>query len=166
MPSPLPTHPPPRARTTITATTVPVAPRRPARPLGGVERQCTPHTGEPAPEQDTTPCPYQRRRCARSSRVEAPLFDRHRLREAMVWIDEPSYYDPPGALLVSLISVSGARGSARKLPYLAVRRIPRLRAGCPEGTRVSPEGDDDKWARAHWPAARGHSRRLNTPRRV
>ncbi|EOD17198.1 hypothetical protein EMIHUDRAFT_459022 [Emiliania huxleyi CCMP1516] len=25
---------------------------------------------------------------------------RHRLREAMVWIDEPSYYDPPGGLLV------------------------------------------------------------------
>jgi len=25
---------------------------------------------------------------------------RHRLREAMVWIDEPSYYDPPGGFLV------------------------------------------------------------------
>jgi len=29
----------------------------------------------------------------------------------MVWIDEPSYYDPPGALLVSLIA-SQARAAA------------------------------------------------------
>lgn len=30
---------------------------------------------------------------------------RHRLREAMVWIDEPAYYDPPGGLLTFTPSV-------------------------------------------------------------